>query len=133
MECQLEQRACARVPVGGWVRLKTPHHVFVEGSARDLSMRGVYVETFERLPLEMECEVSLQAGGRQVSPVLCVLGQVARMDEDGLGVRFLAIDAQSLELLRQVLVMHARDGHCPLDGAEDAVPLARRYPRYALW
>ncbi|MBU2548809.1 MAG: PilZ domain-containing protein [Proteobacteria bacterium] len=77
--------------------------------SRDISLKGLYVGTRTRLPLETPVDIILELSGSTSSLNLQMKGKVARVDDDGLGIDFVEIDLDSFYHLRNLVSFNAGD------------------------
>jgi hypothetical protein len=84
-----------------------------DGSTRDLSLKGVYITTRERIPLGAECRVTILLSGGLETISLSMKARVARVEETGLGLSFESMDLDSYTHLKNILMYNSDrdDGH----------------------
>ncbi|HOQ90378.1 MAG TPA: PilZ domain-containing protein [Candidatus Hydrogenedentes bacterium] len=104
-----EQREFSRCRVSFRVEVRTRCGVLVDGSAEDLSLKGVLLKTERSLPLDAPVRVAILLDGPEGGYRVECEGTVARIDRRGVAIAFTAIDGDSLEHLRQVLRLNAED------------------------
>ncbi len=76
---------------------------------RDISLKGLYCFTEERLPVGTPCEVELRLSGSSSDLKLFMQADVVREDESGLALRFNEIDLDSLIHLKNILYYNSGD------------------------
>ncbi|MBF0531228.1 MAG: PilZ domain-containing protein, partial [Deltaproteobacteria bacterium] len=91
------------------VTLTTPDKILENLSSRDLSLKGVYVETKDMLPIGTEVEIVVDLAGSSSLLSLRMVGRVARLDADGMGLDFLEVDLDSFFHLRNIVLYNADD------------------------
>lgn len=79
------------------------------GSSRDLSMKGMFLATDRKLPLGTACHVRIVLSGGVADLELSMDATVARVEQEGLGLRFDTIDLDSFTHLKNI-VMYNSDG-----------------------
>jgi len=77
--------------------------------SRNISLRGVYLETEEALPLGTSCEVDILLSGTSSLLSIRVRGKVARQDANGLGIVFESIDPDSYFHLKNLIMYNSHD------------------------
>ncbi len=123
------QREFSRVGVRLKVRLRFSDDMTVEGTASDVSMKGVRCLTGARPEVGSECAVTMIFAEKSAAPLeLRAEGRVVRHEEDGIAVELLAIELESHEHLRNLLMVWAADRRAVSDEFRDHVGLKRRPP-----
>ena len=90
MSSTAERRQSPRIPVLPTItcRLKVTDRYF-EGTIRDMSVTGLFVEVEEQLQVSDECEVEIILQGERSSIKIEGLhGRVIRCETEGVGVQF---------------------------------------------
>ncbi len=77
--------------------------------SRDISLRGLYIETDRELPEGASCEVEILLTGTSSNLFIKVQGRVARRERKGLGIEFESIDPDSYFHLRNLLLYNTED------------------------
>lgn len=106
---ETNQRRRTRVRFSTSATLRAGKQTLAALSTRDVSLKGLYVQTGERLPLGTEVEVLLELGGSTSSLSLKMKGRVARVEPGGLGVEFSEVDLDSFFHLRNLLSYNSED------------------------
>lgn len=101
-----------RVPVASEVKVRlTREDASAEGVARDLSRGGIFVESHGKLPpaTEVELDFRLPDGRRPLRPSAEVIwtGRYHSTGEQGMGLRFLALDRASTDQIDAYVMEHA--------------------------
>ena len=73
-------------------------------SSKDISLRGLFIQTDASLPVGAPCEVEILLTGSSSRLSIQVRGHVARQDAEGLGIEFESIDPDSYFHLRNLLM-----------------------------
>ena len=106
---QDERRRYERVDFTTRIVLKaTGFELEARGHTRDLSLKGLYITTDRRLPLDTECSVEVFLSGGMETIRLSMKARIARIDKAGLGVSFDSMDLESYTHLKN-LVMYNKD------------------------
>lgn len=75
----------------------------LDGDSKDLSLKGIFVETAEDVPLRARCRVQVFLSGT-VSPVaLNMEGVVTRKERTGIAIVFDSMDIDSYAELRNIV------------------------------
>ncbi|MEW6266827.1 MAG: ATP-binding protein [Thermodesulfobacteriota bacterium] len=98
------QRKRTRVHFKAEVDLSAGQKKMKALASRDLSLKGLFVETRERLPLGTKVDVALNLTGASSLVSLSMKGRVARVDEGGMGIDFDEIDLDSFYHLRNIIL-----------------------------
>jgi hypothetical protein len=89
------------------------------GWSRDVSTRGVYVQTNDRERLGTLCRMRMTIHWGEKTHRLTMHGQVARCDPGGLAFQFVALPAEVRALIEEILYAWLRDEYHPeADGTE---------------
>lgn len=74
-----------------------------QGDSRDLSLKGVFINTEQKLPVATNCSVRifLSCGLDEVE--LKIKARVARVDDHGLGIAFDSMDLDTYTHLRNIM------------------------------
>jgi hypothetical protein len=103
------ERACTRLPLRLDVEIHARDVTIRCEETRDISVKGVYVVTGQRLPLGVECDVAIGPGGRNHEERFQLKGQVVRVDVSGIAVEFTEIGVDAFYQLKNLLVDSAED------------------------
>ncbi len=122
-----KEREFSRVGIRLKVRLRFADGSHVEGEAVNVSLAGVRCLTEARPPIGASCDVTMVfAEGSEAPLELRSEGRVVRHDEDGIAVEHVAIELESHEHLRNLLLVWASDRRAVSDEFRDHVGLKRR-------
>ncbi len=104
----MSTRQFSRVPFRMAATIKTPDRQF-QGNVENLSMRGMFLVTDERLPLGDQVEITMVLSG--TSPEISVNfdGVVSRVADNGLGFFFDKIDLDSYTHLKNIIAYNIDD------------------------
>lgn len=104
-----EKRQGERVSFETEVFLKTKDkEIRVDGSSRDLSMRGLFVKTTEDLLIGSACEIEVVLSGTIDGVVLKMKGKVVRKEPSGVAVYFNSVDIDSYAHLKKLVQYNAK-------------------------
>jgi hypothetical protein len=109
MATQDNNRRFTRVDINVEVRVKTDRSVQIGGQARNLSLNGVYVVTYQCLPVETECEVVLVLQKYPTPRQIHAEGIVCRVTDGGMAIEFTAITPDNLAQLQHLIRYNAED------------------------
>jgi len=88
--------------------IKTPDRQF-QGSVENLSMRGMFLVTDERLSLEDQVEIAMILSGTSPEITISFNGTVSRVADNGLGFFFDKIDLDSYTHLKNIIAYNIDD------------------------
>lgn len=80
-----------------------------QGNIKDLSVRGVYINTPAAIPDNAECDVTITLSGATEPIVLNMEGRVVRKDDSGVAISFSSIDLDSYTHLRNIVRYNCDD------------------------
>ena len=102
------KREFTRVLVAARTVIKAGDFTLADAPTHSLSMKGMSIQTAERLPVGTECEISIILVDGEVE--IQVLGSVVSQLHDGLAFLFTKIlGLESFEHLRNLVFYNARD------------------------
>ena len=76
-------------------------------ATRNLSLKGVFVESTRQLAIDTPVEVRLTLSGTGSNITLEMKGKIIRTEENGMGVDFMEIDLDSFQHLRNIVMYNA--------------------------
>lgn len=118
----LELRESNRQPIHARTEVRLHNGVFVEGKAVDISYRGLMFLTERRLPVGKPVRIVLIPDDAASPPRINAGGYIARLNDDGVAVKFTEIDPDGMQYLRdQVLNERPGGGEGPHCGTEAQV------------
>ncbi len=82
---------------------------FKADSTRDISLKGLYVETAKRLPVDTPCTLRLRLSGTTSELILTIKAKVVRTDGQGMAFLFESIDIDSFFHLKNILYYNSGD------------------------
>ncbi|QPJ66215.1 MAG: PilZ domain-containing protein [Candidatus Nitrohelix vancouverensis] len=104
----MEGREFTRVPIHVEVQLECEAGSIKSTQTKDLSMKGVLVESDQQWPLHQECDVSLVLHGAE--PIYVKFrGRVERILDSGMAIEFFEMGLESYEHLQQLLRYNAQN------------------------
>jgi hypothetical protein len=74
-----------------------------DADTRDISLKGIYVWTLERLKIGTRCGLEIEVTGSSSKLLIHIDGRVVRNDEHGIGLAFESIDLDSYYHLKNIL------------------------------
>ena len=102
-------REFTRTPAKVKALIKSGDKVVHSGETHDLSMKGLFFQTNEKMPIGTECDVTLILGD-QGSPLdLKLKGRVQRVSGAGMGLKFKEIDLESYQHLKNLVMFNSPD------------------------
>ena len=124
----IEKREFIRVPFHTTVEVRVQDRVIRSQEGINISMGGVRLSTHEAIPpAEVPCQVTISLGGSENPIRIDAKGTTVRSQGGSLAVKFIGLDLDSYQHLRQLIVNNADDP----DRAEQefAAHLGIRKPR----
>jgi len=110
----MSTRQFSRVRFRIGATIKTPERQF-QGKLENLSMRGMFLVTEERLSLGEQVEITMVLSGTSPELVIDLNGTVSRVSEDGLGFYFDKIDLDSYTHLKNIIAYNIDDAEKVMD------------------
>lgn len=104
-----EQRRRTRVNFETKVKLVAGQQTFTQLASKDLSMKGIFVETNAQLPLGTAVDITIELLGTTSNVALWMKGRVARSTPEGLGLDFTEVDLDSFFHLRNIVMYNSGD------------------------
>ena len=91
---------------------------FTNCETADLSIKGVFVMGISGRAIGDRCAIQLQLSGSSQQLVLDMQGEVARLGPKGIGIKFLEIDLDSFNHLKNIVYYNSENPDA-LKGIED--------------
>ena len=105
-----KRRDFSRVPVAFAVTIEADDGQVIESTvSRDVSMKGLFVVTNQRLPAGTGCQVTIQLDAQGGNHRIGVAGHVARINDEGLAVEFSEIPIDDYDHLRNLVLFNSED------------------------
>lgn len=101
----MENRAFTRVGLSEWATVSYEKQVF-GGLVENISLRGLFVQTNQELPLNVPVEVCVH---HSIDKSLCLSATAVRQEKTGLGLQINKMDLHSLVYLRSLVEEHCKD------------------------
>ncbi len=103
-------RGFSRVKARIHVKLTAADGSGFEGTARDLSASGVFIECDARPPLHRPYDIHIGLGDIEDGPAVNGAAEPVRVEQDGVAVRFIELEgAESFEHLRNLVSYNAEN------------------------
>lgn len=83
--------------------------VTVGANSSNISMKGMFVNTDERILAGTPCNIEIVLSGTTSRLALNIEGVIARQDKSGLGVAFNSMDVDSFFHLKNIIMYNASD------------------------
>ncbi|MBF0527660.1 MAG: PilZ domain-containing protein [Deltaproteobacteria bacterium] len=103
------QRRRTRVPFETTVKIVAGEQVLDNLASRDLSMKGMFLETETTLPLDTPVDITVELTGATSEVALRMKGRVVRVSPHGMGIDFTEVDLDSFFHLRNIVMYNAGD------------------------
>ncbi len=81
----------------------------IEGSSKDLSLKGIFINTTEEIPVGSKCKVNVFLTGMVEAIVLQMQGDVARKTPSGIAIDFNLMDIDSYTHLKNIVRYNASE------------------------
>jgi hypothetical protein len=104
-----EKRRFSRAPFQMEIRVIADDRIVVSNHLRDISLGGAYIVVDRPLPEGMPCILSIDLIGPRSLLRVEIEGEVVRVENEGMAVKFTRIDVDSLVHLRHLIRVHAQD------------------------
>jgi hypothetical protein len=105
-----ERRRKTRVQFTTQVVVKTEEsEIVTEANSEDISIKGIFVNTEQKIPAGTSCDVEILLMGTSTRLVLDIKGVITRQDETGLGIVFDSMDLDSYIHLKNIILYNAPD------------------------
>jgi len=104
----MSTRKFSRVSFRVAATIKTPERQF-QGSVENLSMRGMFLVTDERLQLGDPVDITIALSGTSPELAIAFNGSVSRVADNGLGFFFDKIDLDSYTHLKNIIAYNIDD------------------------
>jgi c-di-GMP-binding flagellar brake protein YcgR len=104
-----EKREFTRVDFETAIQVSTEELSITSSRTRNISLGGLFIYTGELLPRGAECVVNIELIGPATLLRIRVEGEVVRVEEDGVAVRFTRMDTDSLIHLKHLVTIKAAD------------------------
>lgn len=99
----MEHRWIARKPLDCRVMLRLPGGEQVQGSARNISLGGMFVETDERVSIDAMVDMVFTLDSRDGRVYHRLPGQVVHVGRNGLGIMFCDFNPDTVRTMREIL------------------------------
>lgn len=104
----MSTRQFSRVPFRMAAIIRSEERQF-QGNVENLSMRGMFLVTDERLPVGDTVEIAMVLSGTSPEVSIEFSGKVCRVSDDGLGFTFEKIDLDSYTHLKNIIAYNIDD------------------------
>jgi hypothetical protein len=83
--------------------------ITLDGDSSNLSVKGIFVKTDEKIPVHASCGVKIYLSGTAVPLCVSVGGTVVRSEPDGIAIAFNAMELDSYTELRNIIRYNSQD------------------------
>ena len=105
-----EKRNHERVPFTARVTVFSGgQRIVTDADTRDISLKGIFVQTSHRPGIGTHCGLELQLSGASSQLTLNIDGTVVREDDVGIGIVFNTIDLDSYYHLKNILLYNTEN------------------------
>lgn len=95
----MNKRAFTRFELAEWATIRYNNQSY-GGMAKNISLRGIYIQTNQRIPLNTPVDISVH---HTIDSSLDFTATVIRHDSNGLGIQINRMDIHSLVHLKEML------------------------------
>ncbi len=74
-----------------------------DGDSRDISLRGVFLNTEDPLEINSDCDIEIRLAGAQDDIILSLKGHIIRKEEKGYAIYFDSVDLDSYVHLKNII------------------------------
>jgi len=83
--------------------------ISIIGEIKDLSMKGVFVVSKEKLPVNQRVEISILLSGPEPPLKVTITGKVIRTTPEGMAIDFESMDIDSFNTLKEIMAYNLGD------------------------
>lgn len=106
----IDRRKKLRVDFKTNIFLKTDlSEIHIEGSSKDLSLKGMFIHTREETAIGAKCRVEVNLTGMTEPLSLHMQGKIIRKDPNGIAVEFDSMDLDSYTHLKNLVRYNTAD------------------------
>ena len=106
----VEKREVTRASARVAVEINLADKTVTLDRTRDVSMKGIFCEADDALPMGSTCRVSILVGGPEGGSTISARAKVVRVEEDGMGLEFVElIGMESYTHLRNLVLHNSED------------------------
>jgi hypothetical protein len=109
-EMDEERRQKTRVHFETHVIIRTEEsEIKAEADSEDISMKGVFVRTQDKIPEGTPCDLEILLTGSSTKLALTIKGTITRQEKDGLAIGFDSMDLDSYMHLKNIILHNVTD------------------------
>ncbi|MCZ6636101.1 MAG: PilZ domain-containing protein [bacterium] len=105
----MSPRQFTRVQFNLGVQIQLPNFNHFSVESRDLSLNGIFVASDTPLPIGTACQITLFPAAGLGVPSFHMMGEVIRVEETGLGIKFTEIPQGSKYHLYELMLSQTQD------------------------
>lgn len=83
--------------------------ILISGEVKDISMKGAFVISKEKLPVNQRVEISIFLSGPEPPLKVTITGRVIRITPEGMAIDFEGMDIDSFNTLRKIVAYNLGD------------------------
>jgi hypothetical protein len=106
---EADRRKFIRIEMKVEIKVEDGETIVTEAKLRDISLGGMFVLVEEPLTVGTACTLTIKLEGWSSLLRIGLQGEVVRVEEGGMAVKFTKIDLDSLVHLRYLIKIHTRD------------------------
>jgi c-di-GMP-binding flagellar brake protein YcgR len=104
-----EKRKFTRIPFQTEIKITAGEVTHVSNKLRDISLGGAFIFMKEALPESIPCVLDVELRGPASLLRIQVEGEIVRVEDDGIAVKFTRIDLDSLLHLKHLIRVLTQD------------------------
>jgi hypothetical protein len=86
-----------------------PQQTLYDGDSRDISLRGIFLNTTDILEINTDCMVEIRLPAAEDDIVLSLKGHIVRKEESGYAIYFDSVDLDSYTHLKNIIKYNSPD------------------------
>ncbi len=87
----------------------------IKGEVKNLSLKGMFLSTAERVPVDKEVEIKVFLSGSTSELILSVKGTVKRHEDNGMAFAFSVMDLDSFIHLKNIIAYNMGDSEVVME------------------
>ena len=83
--------------------------IIIDGDSSDLSLNGIFIKIEETIPIGTKCHLKIDLLGREDTFQLKIDGTTTRIDPNGIGIQFKAMELDTYTHLKKIIMYNTTD------------------------
>ena len=80
-----------------------------DGDSRDISLRGIFLNTDDILEMNADCDIEIRLAGAQEESMISLKGHIVRKEDTGYAIYFDSVDLDSYTHLKNIIKYNSPD------------------------